>query len=271
MTTKVILVALATLLVALAIALASLVASVGAEEPAEQPAKAEQLRQQFLEERANALANILVKRAELMRLVVHKDPDEKEVQRLSREIVELQNALRQKCAEYRTAVGAFEQVAPGAVPGLGAGKWAPGPGAGRWGRVAPDYSPTLGPSALRRGYASGRAAPWAGGTGGPGPGLGVGPGRGAAWDAPGREQGVGPNVRFSLGPRVPRGGGRGPGAYGPGFGRAGRGRTGGPGTRAWGPGPYFIDRDNNGVCDYWEGPENPPGPPPEEPAEAPAE
>lgn len=64
-----------------------------------------------------------------------------------------------------------------------------------------------------------------------GPGLGMGMGRG-----PGYGQGMG----YGRGPG--RGGPRGPG-YGPG---PGMGRGG------FGMGPAFVDRNQNGICDYYE-------------------
>lgn len=71
-----------------------------------------------------------------------------------------------------------------------------------------------------------------------GPGLGLGLGRG-----PGYAMGMGPG----------RGPGPGFGPPSPGFGpRRGRGYgMGGPG-RGMGLGPYYVDRNGNGICDYYE-------------------
>jgi len=70
---------------------------------------------------------------------------------------------------------------------------------------------------------------WASGQNVPPAGAGVGgPMAGPAWGGPG------------LGPRA---------GFGPG---AGMGRGYGPGMGIGRGGPWFVDRNQNGICDYWE-------------------
>jgi len=87
---------------------------------------------------------------------------------------------------------------------------------------------------------AGWACPWGG------PGMGFG--RGAAWGGPGQGQGVGRGAGF--GPGAGRALGAGPGmGRGPGGGR-GFGPGGGLGLGAGGG--AFVDKDNDGICDYYE-------------------
>ncbi len=263
------------ILVALALAVVGALAPAVAQTDAEQPAKTEQLRQQFLEERANILSQILEKRAELVRISAQKDPDVKEVQRIVKEISELRAALREKCAQYRDTAAALGLPAVAPSPRLGAGQWGAGPRC--W------YDPRLragqaGPPSVRAwgretpGFGPGRpsGAPWGGPRRGRAQGPAVGPRQAAPWGEP--RGGLGQGPAFGPGSQpAPWVAARRQGAPGPGFGRFGGGRMGGRGVQPWGPGPFFTDKDNNGLCDYWEGPESPPAPPVEKPADMPAE
>jgi hypothetical protein len=88
--------------------------------------------------------------------------------------------------------------------------------------------------------AANAAAGWGCPSGGPGPGYGRGAGRGGA----GRGAGFGPGAGRGWGPGAGRG-------WGPG---AGRGQGFGPGAgQGLAPGgAAFVDKDNDGVCDYYE-------------------
>ena len=219
-----------------AIALVGAIVPVIAEEtPPAPPDKVQELHQQFLEERAEILAQILEKRAELVRLSVAKEPDVERVKQLVKEIADLRNEQQKKCAEYSATVDVLSQpdLAPIGRPGPGRMGLGPGPAQRpQWGQ-GPPHSRWLG-----QGYGVGR-----GPAGRPGPGAAwVGPGQGAA-PGFGRGQGLGP--------------GRGRGSYG----APSAGIPWGQGARPWGPGWGFVDRDNDGVCDYWQDLGNPPRPP----------
>jgi hypothetical protein len=222
--------------VTMALVLAGAVLPAVAEEtapPQPRGGAVQELRQQFIQERAEILANILEKRAELVRLSAQKDPDIARVQELVKEIAELRSEQQKKCAEYRETIGVLRQ--PGLEPlgRPGSGGMGLGRGAGR-ARMRP------GSQWLGRGYGAAEAPAGRPGPGAPQVGPGQRPGAGAPYaPAPGRGFGRGQG-RFT-----------GPGAGGPGA----------PGARPWGPGRFFVDRDNDGVCDYWQGWENPPRPP----------
>lgn len=110
-----------------------------------------------------------------------------------------------------------------ARPGLGRGPGAGVPGACPW-------AGTVGPRAGRRGPGMGPGTQGRFGPAAPGWGRGAGQGRG--------------NMPAGMGRGAPRG--RGMPGWGPGAGRgAGRGRGAG-----FGPG--FVDRDGDGVCDYFQ-------------------
>jgi len=89
---------------------------------------------------------------------------------------------------------------------------------------------------------------WVAPAGTPGTGLGTPPPVGAVcpWGGPGLGMGMGRGPGYRAGMAYGRGPGRG-GPGGPGF---------GPGTPmgrgGFGMGPAFVDRNQNGVCDYYE-------------------
>jgi len=85
------------------------------------------------------------------------------------------------------------------------------------------------------GVGANRPAAWYCPWGGPGMGFG----RGAAWSGAGK------------GPGAARGAGLGPG-WGRGAGGAGRGLGPGGGQGLAPGGPFFVDKDNDGVCDYYQ-------------------
>jgi len=195
------------------------------EEPAPQPNAVGELRQQFLEERAEMLSKILEKHAEVVRLSTAKEPDVEKIQALVKEIAGLRDEQQKRCAEYKATVAALGQPAFVPPAGVRAGRLGVGPGAAQrpqWGRGWGGYP-----------------CPWQGYA--PSLGRAGRPGPGAAWGGLGLGRGRGP------GPG--RGFGRGQG----GFGGPGMGVPGAPGARPWGPGRGFVDTDNDGVCDYWQG------------------
>jgi len=211
------------ILAALVLVVVSAFVPVLAETEAEQPAKVQELREKFAKERAEIAAQILEKRAELVRLSAQEDVDVEKVQKLVQEIAELRTNFQKKCEVYRETLG---------VIGRGAGI-----GLARMGLGA-------GPVGPRRGYGAGPRQGW-----GAAPRRGLGFGRGAApGTGPGRAQ-----VPGRFGPMPGRGPGRG---FGPGAG-IGRGWGMGP----LGRGPFYVDKDKDGVCDYWEGAVKPPAPP----------
>jgi len=224
------------ILVVLVLAVAGLVGPAGAQTDAEQPSKVEQLRQQFLEERADVLAKVFEKRAELVRLSAQKDPDLEKVQGLVKEISELQSGLWKKCAEHRATVAALGQPArAGALRrGLGLrGRYNVGRGQcllgsrREWGRRG---SAAVGVGARGR-RPRGRGQRF-------GPGRREGPpqagmrGRGA----PGRGQGFGPGRGWA----PPQAGERGR-PLGGGFGLPNRPMMGGRGMGPWGTAPLSDD------------------------------
>ncbi len=199
-------------------------------------------------------------------------PDQDKIRQLQKQLVELR--LQLQTALRQTNVQHAGQNPPPAGAGLGPARTAPawaGPGARGVGPVGPGAGAGLGP---RAGFGPGQAAgsgPQAGI--GPGPQAGVGPGPQAGF-GPGPQAGFGPG----FGPGPGRGLGRGAGiGYGPGMGYGkgpgpsrgwgvapgagqggpagpggGQGRGLGPGMGAGRGGPWFIDQNQNGICDRWE-------------------
>lgn len=235
------------ILVATVLAVSGMAVQVTAQTPAETPTKVKELRQQFLEERAEVMARILEKRAELLRISSQKDPDVEKVQALVREIGELRDGQRKKCDEYRATMAALRQSGAAPLAGLrpGRGGIGVGYGAGYGQRRAGRQRAWDGPRQDHRRIGRGGLDPAPRGR--PRDGRGQRPQFG-----PGRVQrpGVGPRGPQAVPRRdapSPRRGA--PGARGAGFGRPRQGRMGGPGGRSWGPG-------------------TPPPPPVEPPAEA---
>jgi hypothetical protein len=215
------------ILTAVVLAVASFAVSLGAETEAEQPAKVEELRQQFATERAELTAQILEKRAELVRLSAQKDVDVEKVKKLVEEITELRTNLQKKCEVYRETLAVIGKGAGLGPAGLGPGRPGIGPG---WG---------AGPG-LRQGRG-----------GAPRPGLGFG-------------TGVRPQIGRGWAQVPRRFGGMGGRGIGRGFG-PGAGMGPGLGMGPSGQGPFYVDKDNDGVCDYWEGAVPPHGAVPQAP------
>lgn len=189
------------------------------------------LHQQFLQERAEILAQILEKRAEVIRLQRAGEPDVERIRSLVKEMEELRDQQAAKCAEHKatlTALGQPDLVAPA---GVRAGRLGVGPGAAHRlprGQARPGVGP------FDRGYGAGR-------------GYADRPG----FATPRGARGRGPAAGYGRGQGFAAGQGR--GGYGVrGYGGPGAGTLRGPAVRPWGPGQGFIDRDRDGVCDYWE-------------------
>ena len=225
----------------------AVVPAVAQEEPAPHSNAVAELRRQFLEERAEILSQILEKRAELVRLSAATEPDVERVKQLVKEMAELRDTQANKCAEHRATLAALGQPDLIAPAGVRAGRLGVGPGAAHrapWGQGGAGVRP------FDRGYGAGR-------------GYADRPGLADQRGARGR----GPAAGFGRGQGFAPGQGR--GGYGVrGYGAPGAGAARRPAVRPWGPGQGFIDRDRDGVCDYWEDlriPGRPPlGPPPVE-------
>ena len=252
-----------------AFALAITVAPAGAQTDAEKPAQLEQLQQKFREERAEFLAQVFEKRAELVRLSAQKQPDVERVQKLIQEVSELQDNQRKKCDEYRATMAVLGQPGVPDRPAMGlGGGFGLGRGQGRraWqNQKGQAYGCPWGAPAIGRGPRQGRR-----GGAAPANGRGYGVGRGGRRQAPGVAPGYGqaypqdlqrrPNPRGPAFNAAPRGNRPGRPAAGTGIGPYGRGRGAvGPGAPRRGLAPFGA-APNAG---RWQGPEVPPAAAPE--------
>jgi len=256
----------------------------GAAEPTDKPqpaATAAGSQNPAAQSVAELRAQIHATMAELWQEQAKPQPDQAKITQLQKQLaelrVQLQSALRQT-GQNVPASGAglgpvwavagprgVGQIGPGpnwpACPGLGP-RAGFGPGQG----VGPGPAVGFGPGA-GRGYGRGPGAGMGTGAGvgagpgagpgpsaGPGPGAGAGPGAAAAGygKGPGADMGWAGGPGRGWGPGGGRGRGFGPG-MGSGFGPGGGiGRGFGPGGGVGRGGPWFIDQNQNGICDRWE-------------------
>lgn len=207
------------------------------------PDRVRELHQQFLQERGEILAQILEKRAEVIRLQRAGEPDVERIQALVKEMAELRDTQATKCAEHTATLAALGHPDLIAPAGVRAGRLGVGPGAAH---RTPRGQGRSGVRPFDRGYAAGR-------------GYADRPG----FATPRGARGRGPAAGYGRG----QGFATGRGSYGVrGYGAPGAPMPRGQGARPWGPGQGFVDTDRDGVCDYWQGWGNPPrlpiGPPP---------